>query len=239
MFTIAICDDEIKICSQIEKIILNFNKKISQIISVEMYTSGEELYKYLKNGTRYDLLLLDIELQLLSGVEIGYKIRNEMRDDITQIVYISSKDSYAMDLFEVRPLNFLIKPITEEKIVYVIEKAMELSNKLNKFFSYKKNHNYCKRPIKDILYFESIDRQIKMVTIDEVIIFYGSLEKIFLEIEKYLFIYIHKSYVVNYFHVIEFRYQELKMSNKDILPISQSKRKSVRQLQLKLEKEEI
>ena len=46
----------------------------------------------------------------MSGIELAERIRNELHNDYMQIVYVSSKQSYAMELFESHPLHFLVKP---------------------------------------------------------------------------------------------------------------------------------
>ncbi len=237
MYRVVICDDEIEICSQIEQMIIDYSKSISVEIEIDVYYSGEELCKFLSSGIEYDILFLDIEFKQMNGVEIGEKIRNELRNETMQIVYISGKQSYAIELFNVRPLNFLIKPLEFEKITKVLKKAMELSAKKYKYFTYKQGHNTNKKLIEDILYFESINRQVKMTTSAGEIIFYGSLSDIFSQLQACQFFYIHKSYLINYNHVIEFSYDYLVMSDKTVLPISQSRRKEIRDLQITIEKE--
>ncbi len=239
MFRIGICDDESIICSEIENIILNYSKSISEKIEVDVFYSGEELYEFLKSDNCVDMIFLDIELNKLNGVELGRIIRNELKNENIQIVYISSKENYAMELFDVRPLNFLIKPIDKLKVIEMINKAMELLNKLDVFFKYKQGHNFCKKEIKDILYFESDNRQVKMVTITDEITFYGNLSEIHSQLELHKFFFTHKSYLVNYHHVAEFYYDKLILTNSHVLPISQSKRTEVRKLQLKYEGDEI
>jgi DNA-binding LytR/AlgR family response regulator len=56
-------------------------------------------------------------------------------------------------------------------------------------------------------------------------------------VAKYNFLYIHKSYVVNYAYVAKFRYSEVTMSNSDVLPISQARRKAIREQQITFAKE--
>ncbi len=237
MYRVVICDDEIEICSQIEQMIMNYSKSISVEMEIDVYYSGEELCKFLSSGTEYDILFLDIEFKQMNGVEIGEKIRNELRNETMQIVYISGNQSYAIELFNIRPFNFLIKPLEFDKIIKVLKKAMELSAKKYKYFTYKQGHNTNKKLIEDILYFESINRQVKMTTSAEEIVFYGSLSDVFSQLQACQFFYIHKSYLINYNHVIEFSYDYLVMSDKTVLPISQSRRKAIRDLQITIEKE--
>lgn len=239
MFKIGICDDEPVICSKNEEFILNYSTFISKKVDVEVFYSGEELYKYLKCGNFIDVIFLDIELKNLSGIALGKIIRNELKNEIMQIVYISSKENYAMELFEVRPFNFLIKPIHENKVITTLNKVFELHDKLDVYFKYKKGHNFFRKEIKDIIYFESDNRQVKMVTTAGEIIFYGTLPEIHSQLEPHKFFFIHKSYIVNYYHIAEFYYDKLIMTNSQVLPISQSKRTEVRKLQLKYEGDEI
>ena len=237
MFRIAICDDEPIICSQIEKIALDYGRRTSNSIAVDVYFSGEELYRFLEDGIYYDMIFLDIELKKLNGIDVGKKIRNEMNNEAVSIVYISGKESYAMDLFEVRPMHFLIKPIKTEKIFTVLQKGMELSNQLCQTFQYKEGHHIRKIEVKSIMYFESTDRKVKMITLKGDEIFYGTLADVFPKVEKYGFFFCHKSYLVSYCHVIKFEYDKLFMKNGMILPISQPKRKIIREIQMRLEME--
>ena len=61
------------------------------------------------------MFFLDIEIEFMNGVQVGRFIREKLQDDNTLIVYMSSYTKYAMELFEVRPMDFLIKPLNEKK----------------------------------------------------------------------------------------------------------------------------
>lgn len=229
MLHIAICDDEKIICRQLEDMLHGIGENIDQEIDIEVYYSGEELFNTLLKGYSYDLIFLDIELYQISGIEIGKKIREELNDELTQIVYISCKESYAMELFDVRPLNFLIKPFNKEKIELVIQRVIKLLYKENKFFEYKNNNVTFSVLIKDILYFESHGRKVNIKLNDETKSFYGKLSTVEEQINNQDFIMIHKSYLINLNHCIEYTYEYVKMSNQDVLTISQNNRKSVRE----------
>ncbi len=227
MLHIAVCDDDNTICVQIENTLLSLSKVLPEKIEVDVFDSGEALYQFLKSGTYFDLIFLDIGFKTLNGIEVGKKIREEMNNETTHIIYISGKDSYAMELFEIRPLNFLIKPIQPQKIEEVVRKAINLIGKGNQFFEFRNGHTQVKIPVKEILYFESSGKKIKIVKQSEVREFYGKLSDIGQQLKDKDFIQIHKSYLINYFHVIEYQYEYVKMSDKTMLPISQHQRKPV------------
>lgn len=237
MFSIAICDDQREICSEIENIILEYQKSTLQEIQIEVFYSAEKLSIYMEQEHNFDLIFLDIEMTGFNGLDLGRKIREEMDNQVTQIVYISGKESYFKALFEVRPMHFLSKPVEPDKVIKDIELAMKLANRLGGVFSYKKGSETHKLPIKNIIYFQSVNREIKIVTTTGVELFYGKLHEVFRQVAKYRFITIHKSYIINYEQVANFKYDEVLMSNSTSLPISQLKRKEVRGLQMKYESE--
>lgn len=229
MLRIAVCDDDNIICSQIESMLLEISKSISEEIEIETFFSGEELCRFLTEKNYFDILFLDIELNKLNGVEVGKIIREEMNNETTQIVYISAKDSYAMELFQVRPLHFLIKPIQKDVLEEVVNKAIKLIVKNNQYFEYKNGITNYLVPFKDIIYFESDGRKVNIIMKFENQCYYGKLSEVEKQLYNQDFILIHKSFLVNYDHVLEYQYDYVKMSDNEILPISQNNRKTVRE----------
>ncbi|MCR1841073.1 response regulator [Murimonas intestini] len=78
-----------------------------------MCSKTERGMSYVQGG-HYNIIFLDINLPGVGGVEIGEIIRQKMEDEMTHIVYISQQAGYAMELFKVRPLDFLIKSVNRE-----------------------------------------------------------------------------------------------------------------------------
>lgn len=237
MLKIAICDDDAILCSEIEFIILEHSAKNSLCIDIEIFNSGVKLCEFMQNENSFDLIFLDIEMSEVNGVEVGKVIREKMKNNTIQIVYISAKTSYCMELFEIRPMHFLEKPIAAEQIIKQINLANDLCSKAEYAFRYKQGHISCCEAVKNIIYFESQNRLVRMLTTSGETIFYGTLTEIEQQLSKSNFLLIHKSFLVNYAHVVEFGAKELKMSNGQLLAISQQRRKAVKDLQIKLEKE--
>ena len=183
----------------------------------------------LLGGNHFNIIFLDIELREINGVEVGKKIREEFNDELTQIVYISAKDSYAMDLFDIRPLNFLVKPLKTEKIESVLKTAKKILGTSNQYYEYKIGNVNFNVLLNDILYFESSGRKVKIILKDDVNEYYGKLSEVEEKLKNSDFFFIHKSYLINYNHVIEYTYEYVKMSNNEILGISQNNRKAVRE----------
>ena len=234
MLRVGICDDEINICAEIEAIIHRYMKVNNCKIIIDVFYSAEKLMNHMKNEGTYDLIFLDIEMQKVSGIDLGKSIRDEWRDEVTKIVYISWNRGYALDLFQIRPLDFMIKPIESERVFFNIEKTLELLDLQTEYFLYQTENVRKKIPVNDILYFESANRLIHMMTVSGDVEFYGKLEEISERLDSKYFWRIHKSYLINYAHGDNFDYKSVVMDDGRALPISQSQRKSMRELQRNL-----
>ena len=112
---------------------------MSETFEVESYYDGEHLIEQLNNGAYYDFIFLDIHLTAMNGVDVGKWIREELKDYKTFIIYISSDISYAMELFQVQPFDFLIKPLKPEQVYNVIDKGICRLKESIRFLQYKKN----------------------------------------------------------------------------------------------------
>ncbi len=227
MFQIALCDDHLQICSEIEQIILDYKIKTNSEIEATVFYSGEELIKWIDDGHTCDLLFLDIELMEINGLEVGRRIRKEYSMESMHIVFISGKPKYHHNVFKIRPMDFIDKPFKKEEIIECLEYAMKLSGKKSGSYTYKYNRETYKIPVKNILYIESKDKEIYIISTDKTRKQYGKLREVYEELEKYDFIFAHRSYIVNLSHVTIFSKGKLVMSNNDIVPISRSNQENI------------
>jgi DNA-binding LytR/AlgR family response regulator len=233
----AVCDDDEHIGFEIEEYTQKICSKLNIAVETDVYYSGEDLCNKLASGECYDLIFLDIELEGINGVDVGLNIREVYNDQLIPIVYISGKSSYALELFRIHPLDFLIKPLTIHKVSNTIMSFLKIARLHSEVFSYKSGHDNYKIKLKEIKYLESIDRKILIHRVDGDSEFYGSLEKIYNEqLKQDDFLYIHKSFIVNYDYVFLFEYEQVTLNDKKTtLPIAQPKRKEIRQRQKEIE----
>lgn len=236
MFKIAVCDDIASVCNELKTMIMDMkNDLICKEITIDTFYSGEALIDSIKEENLYDLIFLDIELGKINGVEVGHIIREQMEDYVTKIIYISSKDIYDRQLFDVQPLHFLKKPIDSKKVFDDIQLAMKISEKENRNFEFKSFRNTIKVPYRDILYFESRGRKVFLVGTKNNYTFYGNIKSLEEVLPKF-FIHPNRSYFVNYEFVTCFKFEELIMTDGSVIPISRNKRKEIRELQLVFER---
>lgn len=197
MFHIAVCDDEKIICEEIRTFAQRYAEERACSVDCSIFLSGEALYESLARGNYYDVIFLDIELFHISGIEIGEYIRRQLKDMLSQIVYISSRPEYAMELFATHPLDFLTKPISFEKFSVCLNQTAELKSKRGAFFSYNCRGERRRIPLSNILYFESQNRKVYVTRINGKEEYYGTLKDVEKQVKDYGFLQIHKSFILN------------------------------------------
>ena len=231
MVTVAICDDEVLITSELEQSILNISEKLNMQTEIDVFFMGSQLYKSMASGLCYDLIFLDIEFATdeINGIEVGKLIRNTYNNNTTSIVYISWEMNYAMQLFDIRPLNFLTKPLNDNKIEEVLRLYLKLRGLWSQFFTYKIGRDVLKVQMKDIVYLESDKRKLVLHLADgKKEEFYGTLKAIYQnQLQKFDFLFIHAAYVVNYEYIASLKYYEVILLDGTRIPISQHRRKDI------------
>jgi len=234
MIYVAICDDETKIGADLECALIDIFTKLSIKHEVTVFFTGEELCKAIESGSHYDLIFLDIEFAQneINGVEVGHIVRDIYNDHMVSIVYISRIKSYAYELFDIQPFNFLVKPLKYEKIDEVIRKYIKISGLWLEDFTYKIGHDAFKVKIKDIVYLESDDKKIILhLANGKKEEFYGSIKEVYQEqLKEFDFLFIHASYIVNYDYVTALKFNQVSLVDCAMpLPISKHRKNEVRE----------
>lgn len=125
MYRIAVCEDEPNLreglCAQCREILAALEVK-HEIVS---FPSAEDLETALKDGTRYDLLCLDIFLKEKTGMELAQEVRKW--DDQVSILFITSSTEFLLEGYGVRPIQYLLKPVEREEL----KKALQTDLRLN------------------------------------------------------------------------------------------------------------
>lgn len=236
MIRIAICDDNNGICSEMEKMILDYQKSSYIKFDITVFYAGETLINYIKNEHSFDLIFLDVELVTTTGIKVGLQIRDEFDDYISKIVFITSKNGYESQLFDIQPLNFLRKPIEVKLLKKCIDLSIKLLERENKTFEYKKDYTFIKVKLKDILYFEKEGRKVRIVTTDGEELFNDTLSSIKSRLPQN-FIEPHESFLVNFSKMCRLKKDYLVMTNKKEIPVSKRNISSIRAMLVDTEKE--
>lgn len=195
MLRIAICDDETDardaLRFQLEKVLIEDAEEI-----VYEFSSGTNAASWLANHPgEIDLLFLDVEMKELNGMETAEKIRTF--DEQIMIVFVTGYSDYVFDGYHVGALDYLVKPVSEEKLRQLIGRVRTKSaQEESHTFSLKNMDGTWRFRFSDILYFYSDRRKVILVTAKGEYPFYARLD----EVEQKLasdFIRVHQRYLIN------------------------------------------
>ncbi len=230
MFRILICDDELDVCNQIEQAFKRYAEKREEDIHIEQFYSGESLIQYMENNSQknVDLIFLDIKLPGMTGVKVGKLLREKLENEKVQIVFISAYEQYAMQLFQIRPFDFLLKPVNENAVIKIFEKYIRLFVRQQEYFEYKIGKSTEKILSSEIMYFECLGRKKCIVTPKERIYFYGNIKDIRKAIHSKHFWTVHNSFIINTQYVKAYKENEIVMCNDQVIHISNTYKKEIK-----------
>lgn len=235
---IAVCDDEKIFCDQITKFLKDIFNEHSVECTIDCFLTGEALCSAMAHDP-FDLIFLDIELASMNGVEVGTYIREHLKNEIVQIAYISSQTKYSMQLFESRPINFLVKPISYDALESLIKKYLLITATESKIFVFKYNREYQKIPLSDIIYLTSCGKKVTVITTNAEYEFYDTLSHAAKALDSDRFFFVHKSFIVNYRYIKKYKFTEIIMTNGAAIPISRSHQHAVRLKFMELKNKEM
>ena len=175
---------------------------VSQLPELELIkesSNAEEALATL-NTTQVDLLLLDIEMPEMTGLELTRKMGTKR----PLIIFTTSKTDYAVEAFELNVVDYLVKPISLPRFRQAVEKASETleSNKEEvkveeQGFVFVKDNGVLKRiSIDDILFLEAMGDYVKVHTAQKFHVVHATLKSIEEKLPVSKFIRVHRSYIV-------------------------------------------
>ena len=125
---IAICDDNAQELIRISSLIDNYRLEKNMLLTYKTFQSAAELVSTLESGDAdYDVLLLDILMPGLSGLQAAYEIREF--DGVTKIIFLTSSPEFAVESYQVKAYNYILKPVSKEKLYTVLDELVKEDQK--------------------------------------------------------------------------------------------------------------
>lgn len=227
MIKVAICSDIETAAGRTEELILDLCKTKGIPAETEVFYSENTLKQEIKKGTKYDLLYLYFLVEKGEGVKAAGRIRK--LDENVLIIYISEYDKHMTELFRFNIFAFIKRPIDSRLFDELFLEANQKICNNNFYFTFHYKGKEYKLPCKEILYFESAGRRIRVNLRDgDAEIFVGKLSDVSqrLEAGKIPFLRIHQSYLVNYYWIKSKSKTEVTLYNGTKLPISGERKKN-------------
>lgn len=177
------------------------------------------------NHKDVDLIFLDIEMPLINGFDLLDGLKNK-----PQIIFITSKADYAVKAFDYEATDFLQKPISKERFLKAVKKAIELHQlknetheNLGEAIIIKSNLKKLKVYSTKIKWVEAFGDYIKIITDSDSHLVLSTMKSFENELPTGKFLRVHKSYIVNIERIDKFNSKFAEIGNTKI-PISRNKK---------------
>jgi two-component system LytT family response regulator/two-component system response regulator LytT len=250
MIRCLVVDDELPAREEL-KYILSKSNKVTVVGEATHGLEALELYKKLMP----DLVFLDIQMPQLNGIDVARIITKEDNHHIPKIIFVTAYDRFAIEAFEVNAIDYILKPISEERLISRIERIYSSRendgritiDRLNRLLDEIKPtsitrlsvyHNNKLIPIntKDIIYITIEGKHTVIVTINGKYMGNNRLNELYSKLDSKIFFRCHKSYILNlnFIETIEPWFNSTFNINlkccKDVIPVSRKYSKKFKDL---------
>ncbi len=238
MIRIGICEDVYKELVYCKSIVEGIMTDLSRNVMVYCSQSGEDLLLEIDTTGKMDILLVDIELLGMNGVEFAHRLRE--KDNNAVIIFISSHDQYCKEAIDVQPYAFIDKPISVQRLKEVLDHAVRTHLDQRECFSFSNRKIQFNIPLSEIRYFQSDKRLIYVWTVHNDTsmrryVFYGKLQDVEETISNYKlkFLRIRKSFLVNTNYIMEYAADKVVIDDGTVIEISSHYKPVVREYYMK------
>lgn len=211
-------------------IIATHISKIENMSIVASCSNAMEAFNIISSHN-IDLLFLDINMPEISGISFAKSINKNIK-----IIFTTAYRDYAVEGFELQAVDYLLKPISFERLLKSINTYFEVYGQFKtqdekpiengNFMFVRSDRRMIKIDFEAIIYIESFSDYIKIHLVNETIITRETISAIEAKLPKNQFLRIHRSYIISIPHINSFTNEHVEINNK-ALTISRSYKKDV------------
>ncbi len=229
MVYILLCDDDEKVLELTKNYIIKIQPVLKYNIKIITYKDAKSVLKRIKNlKERSDILITDITMPGLSGLELAKIIHNE-RPGIV-LIFLTAHPEYVYKSLEYSPFRYIRKEFMEEELPQALQAACDKINSGKDYISVKVQDGILAIRIKDIIYYELENRKCVIYTIQ------GRQYKTWKKIsgirsemgkKDQLFLQVYKGCMVNKYYIKKIKKSSIVLENDKELPASRRKMQEI------------
>ena len=214
-YKIAICDDSAADRQYLYGIVGRWAANTGHTVQIALFPSAENFLFHYTEKNDYDILLLDIEMGDMDGVTMSKKLRQD--NDTIQIVFITGYSDYISEGYEVAALHYLMKPVKQERLFSVLDRAAEKLSKNEKVLNIEIGGELVRIPVYQIRYADVFRNYVTIHASDTL-----TVKMTLCELEKKLddrFYRVGRSVVVNLTQISRVTKTEIKLFDGVSIPL--------------------
>lgn len=214
---VAVCDDDAVHCGVIAGLCRDYGREHRLEMDVRYFCSGEDYLSHAFHKVA-DILILDIYMEGMSGLELAAKMRAGGSD--TAIILVTTSGAHHAEGFGIDAAHYLVKPVTKEGFFEAMRRARRLIKDNNRFIEVPSNRRLVNIPAKNILYVEVFGHNTRFVTTAGAVSSSLSLAEAGRLLNADKFIKCFRSCIVNMAHIERMDADCFIINNGDRIPIA-------------------
>ena len=214
-YKIAICDDSDGDRQYVLNMVRTWAAAAGHLVHTDAFASAESFLFHYAQESDYDILLLDIEMGAMDGVTMAKQLRKS--NDTVQIIFITGYSDYISEGYEVAALHYLMKPVKEEKLWAVLDRAAGKIAKNEKVLHFSLGGEMVRIPVYRIRYADVFGNYVTIHAQSDV-----TVKMTLGELEKQLddrFYRVGRSVLVNLTQISRVTKGEIRLSDGTALPL--------------------
>ena len=228
MIRIAVVDNDADMCAVIKN---EIERAASIPLLITTYSNPEELKYKIQEGIVYDEYFLDIDMPVMTGLELAAYIRAHQED--ADINFLTSHGKYALDGYnmKIRAENYVLKDQMKQYIPLIVRSMEKKWGNHERFYIIENKVKYVRIELSKIYYAkaDAERKNILLVTEYGVIKERNTLSGFLERAHRPEFIRVERGYVVNIHYILAINNSEILMKNGDKVQISRDRLRPVRQ----------
>lgn len=223
MIKVAIVEDSNNEAEKLMKYLARFEKESKEQLHCTRYHDGVTFLEEKNND--FDIVFMDIMLPGINGMEAAERMRKTNTQTI--LIFVTNMLNYAVKSYEVDALDYIVKPISYERVVFKLQKALRIleANK-GRIISVNSQSGILPISSDDIYYVEVRQHKLTYHTKKGEYFELKSLTQVEAMLVDYNFSRCNSCYLVNLKYIVKADSSFISMVNGDELKISQPKRKA-------------
>ena len=214
-YKVAICDDSDADRRYIMNMVRSWASAAGHEVQIDGFPSAESFLVRYAGESDYDILLLDIEMGTMDGVTMAKELRKS--NDTVQIIFITGYSDYISEGYEVAALHYLMKPVNEEKLCLVLDRAAEKLAKNERVLNFEVSGEMVRVPIYQIRYADVLGNYVTVHAQTDV-----TVKMTLGELEKQLderFYRVGRSALVNLMQISRVTRAEIRLNDGTAIPL--------------------
>lgn len=217
---IAVCDDNKADQDYVIGSLRRWAEETNRIIEIHTFLSAEQFLFQYEEEKDFHILVLDIEMQRMNGVELAKKLR--LDNGQLQILFVTGYPDFMAEGYEVDALHYLIKPVDPRKLFRVLEKAADNLTKTEKVLLLQDNGELRRLIIRNILFVEVFSHSCTLHTTEGIIETRISIGELGNRLGE-AFIRVHRSYLVNLEQIKRIAKTDIFLEDGSTVPLARRK----------------